>query len=140
MKLLSICALSALLSLAAAAHDLSSYPFSATLLDKGEDSYELFWRFDRDLKNITFAVRVKTTGWVGFGLSPNGEMTNSDLVLGWVDADDNKRGYLNVSLCFFFAVADYQNTAPPSSSNTHCTDPIHTSKCGFRPRLLRCAR
>ena len=98
MKLLSICALSALLSLAAAAPDLSSYPFSATLL---EDSYELFWRFDRDLKNITFAVRVKTTGWVGFGLSPNGEMTNSDLVLGWVDADDNKRGYLNVSFFFF---------------------------------------
>ena len=111
MKLLAICALSALLSLASAAHDLSSYPFSATLLDKGEDSYELFWSFDRDLKNITFAVRVNTTGWVGFGLSPNGEMTNSDLVLGWVDADDNKRGYLNVSLCFFLAVADYQNTA-----------------------------
>ena len=100
MKLLSICALYALLSLAVAAHDLSAaYPFRTTLLDRGEDSYELFWRFDRDLKNITFAVRVNTTGWVGFGLSPNGGMVNSDVVIGWVDASG--QGYLHVSLAMF---------------------------------------
>ena len=95
MKLLQLTVLASLFAFAASAHDLSAeYPFRTTLLDSGDDFYELYWRFDRQLKNITFAVRVNTTGWVGFGLSPNGGMTNSDVVIGWVN---NNRGYLNVS-------------------------------------------
>ena len=38
-------------------------------------------------QSIAFAVNVSTTGWVGFGLSPNGQMPQSDVVIGWVKDD-----------------------------------------------------
>ena len=74
------------LTFGSCAHDLSeSYPFKAILnpADKG-GLYELYWTFDNEASTISFAVRVETTGWVGFGLSPNGQMPNSDVVIGWV--------------------------------------------------------
>ena len=65
-------------------HDLSAaYRFSATLDPNGQ--YELFWNYNLTEQTISFAVRVQTTGWVGFGLSPNGQMPGSDVVIGWVD-------------------------------------------------------
>lgn len=66
--------------------DLSGYPFSSVLRvdGSGETLYELFWDFDREAETITFAVRARTTGWVGFGLSPNGGMIGSDVIIGWV--------------------------------------------------------
>lgn len=45
--------------------------------------YELYWSVTGD--RITFAVRVQTTGWVGFGISPTGLMLDSDVVMGFVD-------------------------------------------------------
>ena len=67
-------------------HDLSStYPFRLDL----HPDYTLYWTFDNDAGNITFAVRVRTTGWVGFGLSPNGQMPQSDVVIGWIDGAGN---------------------------------------------------
>ena len=67
-------------------HDLSSsYRFSANL----HANYTLYWTFDNEAQNISFAVRVRTTGWVGFGLSPNGLMPQSDVVIGWVDGSGN---------------------------------------------------
>jgi hypothetical protein len=75
------------LSLAACVQDLSeTYPFKATL-NTAENGglYELYWTFDNAAENISFAVRVQATGWVGFGISPNGQMPNSDVVIGWVD-------------------------------------------------------
>ena len=73
------------LSVGWCAHDFSSYPFKATL-NTAENGglYELYWNFDNAKETIYFAVRVQTTGWVGFGLSPNGQMPNSDVVVGWV--------------------------------------------------------
>ena len=73
------------LSVAWCAHDLSSYPFKITL-NSAENGglYELYWNFDNAKETISFAVRVQTTGWVGLGLSPNGQMPNSDVVIGWV--------------------------------------------------------
>ena len=67
-------------------HDFSSYPFKATLnpAKNGAGLYELYWNFDNAEETISFAVRVQTTGWVGFGLSPNGQMPNSDVIIGWV--------------------------------------------------------
>ena len=66
------------------AHDLSAaYRFSATLDRNGQ--YELYWNYNLTQQTISFAVRVQTTGWVGFGLSPNGQMPGSDVVIGWVD-------------------------------------------------------
>ena len=86
------------LGLSRCAHDLSSYPFKATL-NSAENGglYELYWNFDNDAENISFAVRVQTTGWVGFGLSPNGQMPDSDVVIGWV-TDDGETVF-HVSFC-----------------------------------------
>ncbi len=83
------------------AHDLSQdYRFFAKLDQDG--MYELFWSFDLDAETISFAVRVKTTGWVGFGLSPNGQMPGSDVVIGWVDSEGEK--FFHVSTCIVHAI------------------------------------
>ena len=66
------------------AHDLSEeYRFSADL----DPSYKLYWSFNLQAGTIAFAVNVSTTGWVGFGLSPNGQMPGSDVVIGWVESN-----------------------------------------------------
>ncbi|KAL5500620.1 hypothetical protein EMCRGX_G012211 [Ephydatia muelleri] len=69
---------------------LGSFPFSSTLASNqatGQPLYQLQWTFDDVRKTITFNVVVHTTGWVGFGLSPNGGMVGSDVVIGWVSGD-----------------------------------------------------
>ncbi|CAG2223452.1 unnamed protein product [Mytilus edulis] len=45
-------------------------------------NYHVFWKFNKT--HITFEVHVKTRGYVGFGISPNGKMYPSDVVVGWV--------------------------------------------------------
>ena len=60
-----------------------NYNYNAILDDEGK--YILYWNFDLEQETITFAVRVRTTGWIGFGLSPNGQMPLSDVIIGWVD-------------------------------------------------------
>ena len=68
-------------SCTSADHDLETeYSFSATL----HNDYKLYWSYDLAAETIRFAVRVRTEGWVGFGLSPNGQMPGSDVVIGWV--------------------------------------------------------
>ena len=61
------------------------YRFNSVMDQSG--NYKLYWSFDKQQENVTFAVRVRTTGWVGFGLSPNGLMPNSDVIIGWVDSN-----------------------------------------------------
>lgn len=73
-----------------------TYTYSAVLYDREDGRYELYWNFDREAETIEFAVRASTTGWVGFGLSPNGGMIGSDVVIGWVD-DDSGEAFLHVS-------------------------------------------
>ena len=70
-----------------------NYNYNAILDDEGK--YILYWNYDLEQENITFAVSVQTTGWIGFGLSPNGQMPQSDVVIGWVD--DSGRRFFNVS-------------------------------------------
>ena len=78
----------------------SNYPFRLDLhLD-----YTLYWTFDNDAGNITFAVRVRTTGWVGFGLSPNGQMPQSDVVIGWIDGAGN---HFDVSRHFIWVLCEF---------------------------------
>lgn len=62
----------------------------STILDP-HGKYHLKWRFDRG--TITFEIEVETTGYVGFGLSPNGAMALSDIVIGGVT---DGRPYLQV--------------------------------------------
>jgi len=51
--------------------------------------YALYWNLlaNKSTGNgiIQFAAEVETDGWLGFGISPNGGMIGSDIVLGWVD-------------------------------------------------------
>ena len=57
--------------------------------------YLMDWTFDSIKKTMTFTVRVKTTGWIGFGISPyTGKMPGSDIAIGWVD--DNGKAHLQV--------------------------------------------
>ena len=89
---------SALLCLGYCAHiDLDAYPFSSVLFAAGDGSplYTLYWNFDTAEQTITFAVKARTNGWVGFGISPNGGMVNSDVVIGWVNNEG--QAFLDVS-------------------------------------------
>ena len=62
--------------------NLTLYQFNAVLV---QDYYWLYWNFSSSTELISFAVKVQTTGWIGFGISPNGQMPGSDVVIGWVD-------------------------------------------------------
>ena len=70
---------------------LAKYNFRKVL----HPQYTLYWNYNPTDSNLTFAVRVQTTGWVGFGISPNGGMVGSDVVIGWVQ---DGRSYFNVSI------------------------------------------
>jgi hypothetical protein len=76
--------------------DLSKYPFSRVLYDEEGQYYGFSWNYDIEAKTIYFAVNVSTEGWVGFGVSPTGQMPGSDVVIGWVA--DNGNTYFHVSL------------------------------------------
>ena len=67
------------------------------------DDYIIYWSADSVHKVIKFAVSVRTTGWVGFGLSPNGQMPNSDVVIGWMD--ENKVPHFTVNSIVFYCVS-----------------------------------
>ena len=58
----------------------SQYKYDVTLDNDGK--YRVFWDFNET--HITFEVHVQTKGYVGFGISPNGNMNASDVVIGWV--------------------------------------------------------
>ncbi|XP_062324362.1 DBH-like monooxygenase protein 1 homolog [Osmerus eperlanus] len=74
----------------------------STVLDP-HGKYHLKWSFNRE--TISFEVEVETTGYVGFGLSPNGAMASSDIVIGGVvdgtpylqdyHADSNRKVHLD---------------------------------------------
>lgn len=70
------------------------YSFKSVLHNRNGNMYVLHWKFSVEEKTITFAVNVSTPGWVGFGLSPNGGMVDSDVVIGWVK---DGKAYFHVS-------------------------------------------
>lgn len=70
-----------------------------TALDSN-DMYRLHWSFDVEADTIAFAVNVSTTGWVGFGLSPNGQMPGSDVVIGWVDKNDQTQFHVGCKIIY----------------------------------------
>ncbi len=98
----TILLLSCAITLAASAHvDLGAkYPFSSVLYDNNGGYYALHWNFTVATESIYFGVNVSTTGWVGFGLSPNGMMPGSDVVIGWVNG-----GETNFHVSFKYALA-----------------------------------
>ena len=61
------------------------------------DQFRFLWKFDDQSDKMVYHLRVKTTGWVGFGFAegaPNG-MLHYDVIVGGFS---NGKGYLNVSL------------------------------------------
>ena len=91
--LLLVCFLSAAL---AAPVNLSRYPHTMVLRKNASgDVYTLYWGSDAKEQTMRFAVHVNTTGWVGFGLSPTGNMSMSDVVIGWVN--DDGKAFFHVS-------------------------------------------
>ena len=56
--------------------------FNHRLQLDSEGKYIVHWKFNAS--HITFEVHVETHGYIGFGISPNGDMPHSDVVVGWV--------------------------------------------------------
>ena len=54
-----------------------------TFID-GDEKYQVFWNPDQDSCMIEFGLAVEYDGWVGFGISESGGMTQSDIVVGWI--------------------------------------------------------
>ncbi|XP_067098393.1 DBH-like monooxygenase protein 2 homolog [Osmerus mordax] len=53
----------------------------------GAGQVTLKWGFSDVFQDITFQLSVNTTGWVGFGLSPKGNMIGADIVIGGVGSN-----------------------------------------------------
>eukprot|EP00058_Branchiostoma_floridae_P005110 XP_002590598.1 hypothetical protein BRAFLDRAFT_123613 [Branchiostoma floridae] len=62
------------------AADARDFTHQASLDEHGR--FHLLWKFDSE--TITFEAHVQTTGYIGLGFSPNGGMTGSDVIIGWV--------------------------------------------------------
>ena len=56
--------------------------YSSSTLE--QNNYMLYWRMSPGNQELEVVVCVRTTGWIGFGFSPDGRMTDSDVVLGWI--------------------------------------------------------
>mmetsp|Transcript_46416 Transcript_46416/g.77142 ORF Transcript_46416/g.77142 Transcript_46416/m.77142 type:complete len:668 (-) Transcript_46416:45-2048(-) len=64
-----------------------------TFLRPAED-YRLYWKILED-ERVEIGLEVATTGWVGFGLSNDNTMGDSDIILGWIDeSSDVPKPYL----------------------------------------------
>ena len=91
------------------AHNLpAEYRFSA---EYANGDYLLYWSVDLQSKVINFAVDVATTGWVGFGVSPNGQMPGSDVIMAWVDS--NGQVTFNVSFMIVFYIIEELGVTEP---------------------------
>ena len=60
------------------------YTYNVQLDNEGR--YTMFYSYDTESSILRIAVLVQTTGWIGLGISPNGQMPGSDVVMGWVDS------------------------------------------------------
>ena len=56
--------------------------FDQAIILDNDGNYIVFWNFNDT--HITFEVHVKTKGYVGFGISSNGNMFPADVIVGWV--------------------------------------------------------
>ena len=75
----------------------SDYTHSLQLLDEGR--FHIFWKYDDT--TITFEIHAKTLGWVGFGLSPNGGMTGSDVIVAWVKDGQTHFTVIIIYICTY---------------------------------------
>ena len=60
-----------------------SYTHEISVDEDDDGLYQIFWKVVSN--EIYFEVHCRTTGWVGFGLSPSkGSMKGADIAIGWV--------------------------------------------------------
>ena len=76
-------------------HNELSEQYSYNVQLDNEGRYTMFYSYDTNLSILRIAVLVNTTGWIGLGISPNGQMPGSDVVIGWVDSSGE--AFLQVS-------------------------------------------
>jgi hypothetical protein len=98
-----------------------------------EKKFRLCWKVDWSTEAITFKVHVDTLGWVGFGISPNGHMPGSDIVIAWVV---NGSGYLQDRFAFgrtMPKIDEQQNVDLLSSSESDTATILE-----FRRKLRAC--
>lgn len=50
-----------------------------------DNNFHVKWKFNNETETIWFNVCVLTKGWFGLGLSSNGQMVGSDVVIVWID-------------------------------------------------------
>ena len=67
-------------------HDELSEQYTYNVQLDNEGRYTMFYSYVTNLSILRIAVLVNTTGWIGLGISPNGQMPGSDVVIGWVDS------------------------------------------------------
>ena len=72
-----------------------SYVNYVDLKDGGD--YRFYWNVTNTA--LIGEIHCRTQGWVAFGLSPNGGMDQSDVVVGWIDANGNTN--FTVNLIYF---------------------------------------
>lgn len=61
---------------------LTYYTNTADLAD--ENDFVFYWNTTSD-QRLVGEIHARTLGWVGFGLSPNGGMDGSDVIVAWID-------------------------------------------------------
>jgi hypothetical protein len=70
------------------------YPNNVDLIDNG--LYRFYWDFTST--DLIGEIHVKTNGWVSFGLSPNGGMDKSDVIVAWIN---DANGAVNFTVYLF---------------------------------------
>lgn len=68
------------------------YHFSAAIAG---ENYILHWNTDMQREELAIAINASTTGWVGLGFSPNGQMPGSDMIIAWLA--DSGEVFFNVN-------------------------------------------
>ena len=121
--------------------DLGSYEKSKVLVS---GQYELYWTYKPDSSALEVAVRVKTLGWFGLGVSTDGQMSNSDLVIGWVTAGGTamlRVSTLHNAYCCVASYNSYMYEKSPFGVNV-CGAVIGESSqyCVIAVRILRFGR
>ena len=52
--------------------------------------YTMWWKVDEQAGTLTLRLRAKTSGWLGWGISSNGAMPGSDMLVAHARADSGK--------------------------------------------------
>ncbi|CAM4973996.1 unnamed protein product [Rotaria socialis] len=63
------------LAISSLIQSFTTYKYSIELQP---DIADLWWTVDSDANEITFELHMKTTGWIGLGISPGGGMKGAD--------------------------------------------------------------